>query len=142
MTCRLLSRAILAALLMAGALAAGCDVEVDESGLSLDVAKGKATDTWERTYTVAPGGRLELVNVNGAIEAVAAKGPAVEVRARREVHAGSDDVARELLGKVQMLEEVAPDRVRIATLADFNGAEGGRGGRARLAVEYSIGIPP
>ena len=47
---------------------AGCDVKMAADGdLSVDIWHGQAQDTWDRSYTVAPGGRLEIINVNGEI---------------------------------------------------------------------------
>jgi hypothetical protein len=48
---------------------AACDVQVGKDGFSLDVASGRAQDTWTRSYTLAPGARLELINTNGRISA-------------------------------------------------------------------------
>ncbi len=40
-----------------------CDVNVGKNGgVSVDLAHGKATDTWSRTYHVMPGGHVEVVN--------------------------------------------------------------------------------
>ncbi len=91
-----------------------CDVKVGESGgLSVDFASGKATDEWVRTYDIKPGGRLDIINVNGQIQASPATGTQVEVHATREVRAGSEEASREMLRKAEMREEVSPDRVSI-----------------------------
>ena len=83
--------------LVAALAGAACDVQVGEKGVSVDLAHGKATDEWTRTYTIAPGGRLEIANANGAIDVSPASGPAVDVHATREARAASDDAAREML---------------------------------------------
>jgi hypothetical protein len=90
-----------------------CDVSVGEGGFSMDLAHGKATDTWTRTYSIEPGGRLELINVNGRIEATPGEGTSVEISAERTARAATDESARELLGKIDMREEVGPTRVRV-----------------------------
>ncbi len=106
------------ALLVAAAMAAGCDVKMAADGdFSVDLLHGQAKDTWTRTYTVAPGGRLEIINVNGQITAEASTGASVEVSAERSASASSDEAAADLLKKIEMREEVAADRVRIETLA-------------------------
>ena len=57
---------------LAGAIASsGCEVRAGEGDFSVDFWQGRAQDTWERTYTVAPGGRVEVLNVNGEIRAEA-----------------------------------------------------------------------
>ena len=78
--------------LMAGLLA-GCDIQVGQNGVSVDVAHGRASDEWRRSYTVSPGGRVEVTNVNGAIEVLAAAGSQVEILAERTVRSGSDEEA-------------------------------------------------
>jgi DUF4097 and DUF4098 domain-containing protein YvlB len=102
----------------------GCDIAVDgHGGLNFDFA-GKAQDEWSRTYTVAAGGRFELINVNGQISAEATDGAAIEVKAERSAKAGSDDAAREMLGKIEMREEVGEGRVRVEVrVPRFSGGE-------------------
>ena len=93
---------------------AACDIRSGEGGgFSLDFASGRAEDTWTRTYTLKEGGRLELINVNGRIQAEPTDGPAVEVSARRIAKASSDEAAKELLGKIEMHEETGDTRVRV-----------------------------
>ncbi len=91
-----------------------CDIRVNEGGaVSLGVSRGRASDEWTRTYTVAKGGRFEVANENGAIEVRGTTGPQVKVKAYREVSDRSDDEARARLSKLQMREDVAPDRVQV-----------------------------
>ena len=126
------------ALCLALALTA-CDVKVGEKGVSVDFAVGKATDEWTRTYDLSPGGRLEIVNVNGSIHASRSTGTRVEVRATREARAGSDEASRERLQKTEMREEVAPDRVAIE--ARTGQGDGGFGG-PRVTIQWDVRIPP
>ena len=100
-------RVLAAALALAVTVAtAACDVQVgQDGGLSFDVASGRAQDTWTRSYTLASGGRLELINVNGTITAEPSSGTEVELTGERIAKASSDEAARELLGKVEMREE-------------------------------------
>jgi hypothetical protein len=119
---------------LVSALSAGCNVQVGENGLSFDVGNGRARDEWTRTYTLPEGGRLEIVNANGQIEASAAEGREVLVRAVREARAGSDEDAAVLLEAIEMREAVAADAVRIEAIADTSG-------RRRLNVSYDLRIP-
>lgn len=109
----------------AAVLLGACDIAVNgEGGLQFDVASGRAQDEWTRTYTL-PGGRFELINVNGRITAEASDGTALEVRAERTAKAGSDENARELLAKIEMREEVGEGRVRVEVRAPrFSGMSG------------------
>lgn len=96
---------------------AGCDISVGEHGFSMDLASGKAQDEWTRTYTIASGGRLAIVNINGTIDASPAEGDQVEVRAERLVKARTDETARDLLRQLEIVEEVSGDSVRLETKA-------------------------
>jgi hypothetical protein len=124
------------ALLVLVLTGAACDVSVGENGFSMDVAAGKAVDQWTRTYTVAPGGRLEISNTNGRISASAADAGAVEVTVERITKASSDAAAQELLKKIEIAETVSGDAVRLETKAPRQGFS--RGGHE---VRYTVKVP-
>jgi len=128
----------LSAFVLTAILGAGCDVHVGENGVSLDVAGGKATDEWTRTYTVTTGGVVEIVNANGPIVVEAATGPQVEIRATRVARAKSDEEAQELLKKLEIKEDVAPGRVAVHTVT----GSGLTSGRRSVNVEYRLRVPP
>jgi hypothetical protein len=120
-------------------LSIACDVKVGEQGLSFDIGGGKVSDEWNRTYTLKPGGRLEILNLNGAIHASGSTGAEVEVHAVREVRASNDQAAQDLLKRFEIREEVAPDRV----LIHVPEGEGRRGpARSRVTIRYEVRIPP
>ncbi len=102
-------------ILAVGFSVSACDIKAgaDGGGFSLSLASGQAADSWTRTYTVPPGGRLELINVNGRIDAEPASGAAIEVTAKRTAKATTDEAAKELLGTIEMREEVGDNRVRV-----------------------------
>ena len=128
---------VVASLVLASA---GCDVKVGESGgLSVDFTAGRATDEWVRTYDIKPGGRLDIINVNGQIEASPSSGTQVEVRAVREARAGSEQASRELLQKAEMRENVTPDGVTIQAPEDRERGRGFR--RPQLTIRYDVRIP-
>lgn len=122
--------------LFLGIAGAACDISVNDGGLSFGVASGKATDEWRRTYSIDPGGRLEIENVNGVVEASPADGGDVEVRAERIVKASTDEAARELLESIELREEVSPTRVRIVTTVPRR-----RFGRSSHEVRYHVRVP-
>ena len=125
------------AVVLVSLAAGGCDVRVGDNGVSFDVTgNGRARDEWTRTYTLPEGARLEIVNINGRIEAFAAEGRDVQVRAQREARGGSDDEARMLLEKLQMREEVSPTSVRIEADDDET-----RTGRRNFNIAYEVRIP-
>ncbi len=105
---------LLALVLSVGLSVAACDIQAGENGdFSVDIASGKATDTWSRTYTVAAGGRFELINVNGRITAEPTDGKDVVVEGRRTAKGRSDEAAKELLAKLEIREEVGGSTVRV-----------------------------
>jgi hypothetical protein len=122
-------------------LVAGCDIRVDDGRMSLGVSRGRASDEWTRTYTVSKGGRFEVSNENGAIEVRGTKGADVTVKAFREVSDRSDEAARERLKKLQMREDVAPDRVQVRAETDESAPFGfNRGVTIRYEVEVPAGL--
>jgi Putative adhesin len=112
-----------------------CDVKVGRDGVSVDVVHGKAADEWKRSYRLGPGDHLEIVNVSGLISASRAEGQEVEVVAMREVRASTDEAAKAILAKAEMVERVAPDRVSIESRVD-------RRGGGRLTVQFTVRVPP
>jgi hypothetical protein len=130
-------RALLSVGLAAGILCGttACDIQVAGDGLSVELATGRAQDTWTRSYAVAPGGRLELINVNGQISAEPASGSSVELVGERTARAATDDGARELLDKVEMREEAGESRVRVEVRAPRTF------GVSSVEVRWSVKVP-
>ena len=127
---------LLVVVLSAGLSVAACDVKTSANGnFSFDIATGKATDTWSRTYKVPSTGRFELINVNGRITAEPADGAEVIVEGRRTAKARSDEAAKELLAKLEIREEVGESTVRVESrpprLSGFSGHE----------IEWTIKVP-
>jgi hypothetical protein len=117
-----------------------CDIQVSKQGdVAVGVASGKASDEWQRTYSLPKGGRLEIINVNGKIEVSPATGPQVEVWAHREVRTRSEEEAKARLAKAQMLEDVGPDHVRIEAKPNDQGVSFGPHGR--ITIEYRVKVP-
>lgn len=108
--------------------ASACDVVVT----SLE-SNGKAQDQWSRTYQL-PSGELEIVNTNGTIEVVGAEGVEVQVVADRTARGATDEDARKVLAELQIVEESAANRVRLATKAPS-------GEGRRIDVRYHVKVP-
>src|SRR5690349_16151740 len=100
-----LSRNPLALLALAAALLPGCDITIKDGDVSFQEARGRATQEFNRTYPLAPDGRVEVVNINGDIEV--APGPAgkVEVAATMSARAMSDERAKAVLAESKIDEE-------------------------------------
>jgi bifunctional DNA-binding transcriptional regulator/antitoxin component of YhaV-PrlF toxin-antitoxin module len=117
-----------------------CDIKVSKEGdVSVDVASGKASDEWRRTYSMPQGGRLEVINVNGIIEVYPASGSQVEVVARREVRTRTEEEAKARLAKAEMIEDVGPDHVRIEAKPNDQGVSFGPHGR--VSIQYRVSVP-
>jgi len=87
---------------------AGCDVHLGNLA-------ARATDEWTRSYPLKAGGEIRIVNTNGKIEVDGVDGSTVEVRAERIARAATDAAARDLLPRIVIKEDIAPDRVSIET---------------------------
>ena len=117
-----------------------CDIQVSKQGdVAVGVASGKASDEWQRTYSLPKGGRLEIINVNGKIEVSPATGSQIEVWAYREVQTRNEEEAKARLAKAQMVEDVGPDHVRIEAKPNDQGVSFGPHGRVR--VDYRVNVP-
>lgn len=127
---------LLGVILSVGLSVSACDIKATENGhFSLDFAAGKASDTWSRTYPVQPGGRFELINVNGRITAQPADGKDVIVEATRTAKARSDEAAKEMLSKLEIREEVGGSTIRVESrpprMSGFGGHE----------IEWTVKVP-
>jgi hypothetical protein len=124
------------ALFLAAPVLVGCDIAVDgHGGFDFGLAAGKANDQWTRSYSLGSGGRLEIINVNGKILAEATNGSSVEISAERSAKAATDEAAKELLGKIEMREEVGGDRVRVEVRSPRTSGPAGH------EIKWTIRVP-
>jgi hypothetical protein len=127
---------ICGAVLTAGSASAACDVNVGDGNFNVGLASGHASNTWSKTFTVSPGGRLDLRNVNGGIVVQPApEGAPLEITAERTARAASDEAASELLKKVEIHDEATADRVLVETRAPKTS------GREGHEVKYTVKLP-
>jgi Putative adhesin len=131
-----LSFRLFPALLVLALAASACDVNVGEHGFSMGITAGKAQNEWTKTYTLAAGGRFEIANVNGVINASPAAADQVEVRAERIAKGSTDEAAQELLKKIEIAETASGDRVRLETKVPQ-----GTFGRGGHEVRYYVKVP-
>ena len=126
---------LLGLLLSVGFSVSACDIEAQNGKFDIDFAGGKATDTWARTYTVQPGGRFELINVNGRINAQPTDGKDIIVEGTRTVKAHTDEAAKDRLAKLEIREEVGDSTVRVESrpprMSGFGGHE----------IEWTVMVP-
>jgi hypothetical protein len=124
-------RALALLVILALPFVAGCDL----------VGAGfhqQESDQWTRSYPLPAGGQVEVINVNGRIDVTGTDGSTVEVVAERIGKASSAEAAREMLKRIEIREDVTPDRIKIETrLPSSNGFFGHSGGEVR----YTIRLP-
>jgi len=106
---RCVSRRVAVLLLPLMAVLAGCDMAFHGH------LTGRATDEWTRSYPLAEGGEVRIVNTNGKIDVEGVSGSTVEVRAERIARGTTDAAAAELLPRIVIKEDTRPDRVSLET---------------------------
>lgn len=110
---------------------AGCDLATAD-------LRAQETTEWRQSYDLGPGGRLEIVNVNGAIEAEPAEGRTIEVVAVKRARGASPDAARDALEQIRIVEDTSADHVRLETVHPKVSGLFGRGGGE---VRYTVKVP-
>jgi hypothetical protein len=83
--------------------------------LAIGPLTGRATDEWTRSYPLAAGGEVRVVNINGKVDIQGTDGATVEVRADRTARAATEQGARELLPRISIREDIRSDRVSLET---------------------------
>jgi hypothetical protein len=112
---------------------AGCDI------VGADF-RAQETAEWRKTYTLAGNGRVEIRNINGAIDARPSEDGKVEVVATKVARGGSPELARQALDRIEIVEQVSGDTVRIETKVQRTGGFfNGGGGEVRYAVRLPRG---
>ena len=83
------SRRVAVLLLPLLVVLAGCDMACHGH------LTGRATDEWTRSYPLAEGGEIRLVNTNGKIDVEGVSGSTVEIKAERIARGTTDAAAAE-----------------------------------------------
>jgi hypothetical protein len=118
-----------AALALATAVVAGCNLELS--------AGAEARDQWTRNYTLAQGGTVEIREPNGTIRIEAVDGERVDVVAERIARASSDEAAKDLLSKMEIAEDISPNRISL----DGTHRAGARILHGSRKVNYTVKVP-
>ena len=111
---------------------AGCDLVMSDFS-------SQARDEWSRSYTLAAGGRVEVINVNGRIEVQPTAGETVEVRADKVGRAATEEGAKAALGRIEIVERVTEQLVRLETRTTGSGFHMG-GAEVRYFVRVPAGV--
>lgn len=115
---------------------AACDVKVGDKGMSVGVATEVATDDWKRSYTLPPGGRLEVTAINGPIDVTGTDGAQAEVRIERQAKGMTREAAQQALALTSIHEDAGPERVSIELRAGD-----GRMRRSAVTIRTSVRVP-
>jgi Toastrack DUF4097 len=100
--------------------------------------KSQETAEWRKSYSLQPGGRIDISNVNGKIEVEPSRGNTVEVIALKSARGASPDAAREALGRIDIAESASPTSIRIETKLQRASGLFNRGG---MEVRYTVKVP-
>src|SRR5262245_52727374 len=107
--------------------------------LAMAEFREKQTAEWRKTYEVQPGGRIEIVNVNGKIEVEPSAGSTVDVVATKTAKGASVDAARQALQRIDIQETASPSSVRVET--KLQRGDSGFFSGASLEVHYAVRVP-
>ena len=125
-----LSLRVLVLGVLASIATTGCDI------VTADL-RHAATSEWRKSYTLEPGGRLEVSNVNGRIQVEASEGNQVEIVAQKKARGISEDAAKEAADRVEIKETVSSSSIRIETkMPQTSGMF-----RGSAEVSYSVRVP-
>ena len=124
---------MLPALAAAAVTLAGCDLMMAD-------LSARATDQWKKTYTLAAGGRVTVLNINGKIDVERSTGNTVEIQAEKIAKGASEQAAKEALSRIEIVEQASEQEVRIETRVPKTGLFGQGGLEVRYLVKVPAGV--
>jgi hypothetical protein len=101
--------------------------------------KAQETAEWKKSYSLQPGGRVEISNVNGKIDVEPSAGNTVEVVAVKAARGASQEAARLALERIEIIDSASPSAVRIETKFPRTSGLFNHGGGAE--VRYTVKVP-
>jgi hypothetical protein len=127
---RFVARAVV--VLAAAAGVSACDVMVN----TVHGGRAQAQQTWSRTYTLAGADAVvDIANVNGTFDVEAVDGSSLEIKAVLSARGATEDDAKKVLARVEMVEQADASRVHVQAKYP---RELGRHG---IEVSYTIRVP-
>ena len=102
--------------------------------------KSQETAEWRRSYQLQPRGRVEISNVNGKIDVTPSADDRVEVVALKVAKGASPEAARQLLERIEIVEEASPNTVKLETKLPRGGGPFNIGGGG-AEVRYTVRVP-
>ena len=118
-------------LLVAAVAAQGCDIVTAE-------LRHSETAEWRKTFELQPGGRVEIINVNGKIEVEPSSGNAVEVVAKKTAKGATPEAAKENLNRVEIVDASTAASIRVETKVQ---RDGGWLNHGNANVTYTVKVP-
>jgi hypothetical protein len=108
------------------------------AGCELMVAgpRAKASEVWERSYSLGPTPTFALRNTNGAVTIQAHDQPTITVRAERTVQAATEQGAQDLLEATAIQETVSADSLSLSTRRPAAFSMG-----QQAQVRYEVRVP-
>jgi DUF4097 and DUF4098 domain-containing protein YvlB len=128
MACRAPAAIVLPLFLVAST---GCDI------VTADL-KASETAEWRKTYELAPGGRVEVSNINGKIAVEPSTGNAVEIVAQKTAKASTSEAAKQALERIEIKDQASAEGIRVET--KMSGASGWFQ-LGSTQVRYSVRVP-
>jgi DUF4097 and DUF4098 domain-containing protein YvlB len=110
-----LHRSRISGAVRAAAIAIPIAVALGACDVNIGNLSERATDEWTHTYPLSAGGDVRIANTNGRVEIEGVDGSTVEIHAERIAKGSTEAAARELLPRIVIKEDVAPDRVSVET---------------------------
>ena len=106
----------------------------------IDIGFGpKASREWQQSYDLSEQGSVEVININGRIEAQPSADDRVEVRAEITARGASERAARERLEHIQIEEDTGSDHVRLETKLPVTSFFTGGGSEVRYFLRIPAG---
>jgi hypothetical protein len=98
--------------------------------------EGRATDEWTRTYLLATDGEVQIIAGNGSVDVQGGSGTSVQVRAERIGRAATDAAAQEILPRIEIREDITPEKVVLQTVGLAGIVIG-----VEITVNYHVTVP-
>jgi hypothetical protein len=113
---------------------------VSTTGCDVMTADLKHTETaeWKNSYQLAPGGHVEISNINGKITVEPGTGDRVEVVALKTARGTTSEAAKAALERIEINVDASRTDLRIATKVPRGGGWFQMGG---TQVKYSVRVP-
>lgn len=113
-----------------------CDVTIKDGDIKNVSMHAKVTQEWSRHYPLAAGGRVEIVNPDGPIEAVVGPAGSVDVAVVMDAGAMTEARAKEVLTEFKIEESATAEHIRVATARTR-----GRRGVGDVDISYKVMLP-